>query len=245
MTTIPNDSFRLPEAGTEASRGLHIRPKTGSRKNGESWARHSHLTEGLIRLFDIVIALAALVALLPMMLITVLAIILTDRGPIIFAHTRIGRYGQTFKCYKFRSMRVNSAQLLRDLLQSDPIAREEWERDHKLRDDPRITPIGAFLRKSSIDELPQLFNVLSGEMSIVGPRPIVIDEVRRYGRYFKHYCSVRPGITGLWQVSGRNDVSYRRRVACDVVYTRSKSVGGNLKIIAATVPSVLMRSGSY
>ncbi len=241
MTTVPNDSFRMSDAAMAPA----LRPRTTAPKNAKGSMNARGMTDALIRLFDIVIALAALVALLPMMLLTVLAIVLTDRGPIIFAHTRIGRYGETFKCYKFRSMRVNSAQLLRDLLESDPTAREEWDRDHKLRHDPRITPIGAFLRKSSIDELPQLFNVLYGEMSIVGPRPIVVDGVFRYGRYFKHYCSVRPGITGLWQVSGRNDVSYRRRVACDVVYTRSQSVGGNLKIIAATVPSVLMRSGSY
>ena len=128
---------------------------------------------------------------------------------------------------------------------SDPIARLEWEKDHKLRNDPRITRLGSFLRKSSLDELPQLFNVLRGEMSLVGPRPIVDAEVVRYGRYFADYCSVRPGITGLWQISGRNDVSYRRRVALDVAFARARSRSLYVRILAGTVPSVLVRRGSY
>ena len=150
-----------------------------------------------------------------------------------------------FKCLKFRSMLVDADRRLQELLAQDPVARAEWERDHKLRDDPRITALGSFLRRSSVDEIPQLFNVLRGEMSLVGPRPIVAAEVPRYRRYINHYCSVTPGITGLWQVSGRNDVSYRRRVALDVTYARSKSLLFDLKILAATVPAVLLRKGSY
>jgi len=198
-----------------------------------------------MRAADVVIASLALLFFAPLMLVVALAVYATDPGPVLFGHLRVGRYGRPFKCLKFRSMAVNAQELLRDLLANDAAARAEWAADHKLRNDPRITPIGRFLRKSSLDELPQLFNVIRGEMSIVGPRPIVLDEVVRYGRYFEVYCQVRPGITGLWQVSGRNDTSYRRRVACDVTYVRSQSLVGNFQIIAATVPSVLQRSGSY
>jgi lipopolysaccharide/colanic/teichoic acid biosynthesis glycosyltransferase len=142
-------------------------------------------------------------------------------------------------------MLVDSDARLRQLLAESPEARAEWERDHKLRNDPRITALGSFLRRSSLDELPQLFNVLTGEMSLVGPRPIVTAEVKRYGRRFGHYCSVRPGITGLWQVSGRNDVSYRRRVAIDTCYAQRQSLALDLRILVATIPSVLLRKGSY
>ena len=128
---------------------------------------------------------------------------------------------------------------------SSPAARAEWTRDHKLRFDPRVTHLGAFLRRSSLDELPQLLNVLRGEMSIVGPRPIVEAEISRYGRRFRHYCSVKPGITGLWQVSGRNDVSYRSRVALDCLYVRAKCPWLYIWIVVATIPAVLMRKGSY
>jgi lipopolysaccharide/colanic/teichoic acid biosynthesis glycosyltransferase len=142
-------------------------------------------------------------------------------------------------------MRVNSAQLLRELLETDPVALAEWTRDQKLRRDPRITKLGSFLRATSIDELPQLFNVLRGEMSIVGPRPIVEDEVTRYRRFFSDYAAVKPGITGLWQVSGRNNTTYRRRVALDVAYAKHKSVSFDLLILAKTVPAVLFARGSF
>lgn len=194
---------------------------------------------------NVSIAVAALVFFLPLMILVALAIWCQDRGPIFFAHKRIGRGGSKFPCLKFRSMAVDAQERLQDLLARDPAAREEWERDHKLRNDPRVTRLGAFLRKTSLDELPQLINVIRGEMDVVGPRPIVDDEVAKYGARFKHYCSVNPGITGLWQVSGRNDTSYRSRVAMDCVYARSKSIGLDLKVMAATVPAVLMRKGSY
>jgi len=194
---------------------------------------------------DIVISAFAILILAPLFIVISILILIFDPGPIIFKHTRIGRAGQSFRCLKFRSMCVDADVRLKKLLESDEQARAEWARDHKLKDDPRISPIGRFLRKTSIDELPQLFNVLRGEMSIVGPRPIVAAEVPRYGRYFSVYCSVRPGITGLWQVSGRNDVSYRRRVAMDTVYCRSADVSLYIWIVIATVPSVLMSRGSY
>jgi len=203
------------------------------------------LSLAIIRLLDIVLALALLVFLAPMMLVIAVCTWVADPGPILFAHRRIGRDGTPFPCLKFRSMAVDAADRLRDLLARDPAAREEWARDHKLRNDPRIVGIGRFLRRSSLDELPQLFNVLRGEMSLVGPRPIVAEEIERYGRYFARYCQVKPGITGLWQVSGRNDVSYRRRVAIDVKFASEKSVGLYLRILVMTVPMVLLSRGSY
>ena len=197
------------------------------------------------RVLDIAIALAMLVFTAPLLVAIAVTIRLQDNGPALFAHRRIGRGGRSFECLKFRSMVPDAEARLRTLLETDPRARREWEADHKLRRDPRLTAIGPFLRKSSLDELPQLFNVLRGEMSIVGPRPIVQAEVVRYGAAFRHYCSVRPGITGLWQVSGRNNVSYRRRVALDRLYARSKNLSTDLKILALTVPAVLSRNGSY
>ncbi len=194
---------------------------------------------------DIILTILALVFLAPLMFVVGAVVWLQDGGPCFYAQTRIGRGGITFKCLKFRSMLVDADQRLLALLARDPVAKAEWERDHKLRNDPRITAIGSFLRRSSLDEIPQLVNVLRGEMSLVGPRPIVAAEASRYGRYMRDYCSVTPGITGLWQVSGRNDVSYRRRVALDVTYARSKSLWLDLKILAATIPAVLLRKGSY
>ncbi|WBH18205.1 sugar transferase [Sphingomonas radiodurans] len=196
-------------------------------------------------MMDLAVALIALAFFLPLMLVIATIIYVTDPGPVFFAHRRVGRGGRHFRCLKFRSMAVNAEELLAELLAKDAEARAEWARDHKLKNDPRITAIGGLLRKSSLDELPQLFNVLRGEMSLVGPRPIVDAEVLRYGRYFAHYCSVRPGITGLWQVSGRNNTSYRRRVAFDVTYSRSRSALFDAKILVMTVPSVMLARGSY
>ena len=197
------------------------------------------------RIIDFVLALGALIFFLPLMTIAAIAVKLQDGGPVLFGHGRLGRDGERFKCLKFRSMVIDSDQRLKALLARDPVARREWEKDHKLKNDPRITWLGRFLRTSSIDELPQLFNVMRGEMSLIGPRPIVDAEVPRYGRWFKHYCSVRPGISGLWQVSGRNDVSYRRRVALDRLYVRRRSFTFNLWIVMRTIPAVLKRDGSY
>ncbi|OAN66504.1 sugar transferase [Sphingomonas sp. TDK1] len=180
-----------------------------------------------------------------MMLLIAICTYVADPGPILFAHRRVGHGGKMFPCFKFRSMAVDAAERLKELLENDPAAREEWARDHKLRNDPRIVGIGRFLRKSSLDELPQLLNVLRGEMSLVGPRPIVVDEIERYGRYFSKYCEVKPGIAGLWQVSGRNDVSYRRRVAMDVKFAEKQSVTLYFKILVLTVPMVLLSRGSY
>jgi lipopolysaccharide/colanic/teichoic acid biosynthesis glycosyltransferase len=194
---------------------------------------------------DISLALIALIAFTPLMLL-VAALVATERsGPILFRHTRIGLHGRHFRVLKFRTMHVDGDALLAAHMAAHPVAAAEWALDHKLRKDPRVTRLGTFLRRSSLDELPQLFNVLVGDMSIVGPRPIVQSEVARYGRFFKAYCSVRPGITGLWQVSGRNNVSYHRRVLMDALYARRKCVAFDIKLILATIPAVLARKGSY
>jgi lipopolysaccharide/colanic/teichoic acid biosynthesis glycosyltransferase len=197
------------------------------------------------RLFDIVVSLALLIFFAPFIFLIVVAIYLEDGGPIIFAQSRLGFGGKAFKCLKFRSMGVDAQARLAALLEQSAEARAEWERDHKLKADPRITLVGGVLRKLSLDEIPQLLNVLVGDMSLVGPRPIVQAEIWRYGARFKHYCSVRPGLTGLWQVSGRSDASYRSRVAMDVIYAKKRGFLLDLKILAATVPAVILGRGSY
>ena len=168
-----------------------------------------------------------------------------DGAPVLYAHYRVGKNGRLFRCMKFRSMLRNSEQVLAALLRDDPVARAEWERDHKLTTDPRITTIGRFLRKSSLDELPQLLNVLRGEMSLVGPRPITVAELTRYGRVRWHYLSVRPGLTGLWQVSGRNNTTYEERVALDQRYVEQRSLWLDACILVKTVRVVLLREGAY
>jgi exopolysaccharide production protein ExoY len=202
-------------------------------------------TDGVIRALDFVVASAMLVCLAPLMLFTMLAITLQDGRSAIFAHRRYGRDGRTFLCYKFRSMAADADVRLARVLAHDPVARAEWNRDHKLRNDPRITPVGRFIRKTSLDELPQLFNVLKGDMSLVGPRPIVAAEVSRYGKHFRTYCSVRPGVTGIWQISGRNEVGYRRRVAMDSILARQLTPALYLRILLGTARSVLTTHGAY
>lgn len=201
--------------------------------------------ESLREIVSVAISLVLLVLLLPLFVMIALAISSQDRGPVLFSQERIGRNGRPFRCLKFRSMAVDAEQRLADYLACDADARQEWARDHKLKSDPRITPIGAYLRRSSLDELPQLINVIRGDMALVGPRPIVAAEVHRYGHRFRHYCRVKPGITGLWQVSGRNDVSYRRRVAMDALYARTRTLAGDALILFQTIPAVLLRKGSY
>ena len=194
---------------------------------------------------DVILACAVLLFFAPLMAVIACAISLTSRGPILFRQQRLGLGGRTFVCLKFRTMRQDSAELLAELLARDRFARGEWERTHKLRDDPRTSRFGAFLRKTSLDELPQFFNVLAGQMSIVGPRPIVQEEAYLYRKYISSYYAVKPGITGLWQISGRNHTTYRRRVACDVRYVRSRNAYRDLAIIALTVPTVLLGRGAY
>jgi exopolysaccharide production protein ExoY len=196
------------------------------------------------RAFDILFALAVLVVVAPLMII-LFGLVKLDGGPAVFSHRRIGQNGRPFQCLKFRSMYTDSAARLEDILRTSAQARAEWAKDHKLRNDPRMTSLGRFLRASSLDELPQLFNILRGEMSVVGPRPIVEAEMVKYGARIENYRRMRPGLTGLWQISGRNDVDYRRRVAMDVLYSRRISFLLDVKIVVMTVPAVLLSKGSY
>ena len=233
--------------GVEAERVLDLmdeRKDTGIFRAFSTRSIKHNNSSGL-RALDLTVAIAALVFLAPLMAVIALAIWITGGGPLLYRHARLGRDGTKFWCVKFRSMHTDGDRILADHLTRDPEACAEWARDRKLRNDPRISTVGRFLRKTSLDELPQLFNVLAGDMSIVGPRPIVEAEIPLYGHYIQHYYAVRPGITGLWQVSGRNNTSYRRRVACDVSYVRSKSAGQDLRIMAMTVPVVLLAKGAY
>ena len=197
------------------------------------------------RALDIFGAGVALVLLAPFFLIVAL-MVRADGGPAFFAHQRVGRGGKLFGCLKFRSMVVDSQARLESLLANDPVARAEWEATRKLKNDPRITRIGGFLRSTSLDELPQLINVLRGEMSLVGPRPVQEAEIDRYyGASAAHYMAVRPGITGLWQVSGRSETSYESRVALDVTYVSRPSLLADLSILLRTPVAVLSRRGAH
>lgn len=196
------------------------------------------------RVIDVVGAIVLAAVLLPLMLPILVAMGISS-GSILYRHRRVGQNGRIFKCYKFRTMVPNADKVLQDFLDRDPALKAEWLQDHKLRDDPRITFIGRFLRRTSLDELPQVWNVLKGEMSLVGPRPVVKEELLRYGRNVSAYLSVRPGITGLWQVSGRNDMDYRRRVAIDVYYVRNRTVLLDFYILLKTTGVVLSGSGAY
>ena len=198
----------------------------------------------LKRLFDIVVASALLLFLGPLMLLIALAVG-WGGGPVVFSHTRVGRGGQLFGCMKFRSMVPNASEVLADLLARDPQAQREWQKSYKLKNDPRITPFGHFLRKSSLDELPQLINVLKGDMSLVGPRPVVPDELDRYGDSKVYYLEVRPGLTGLWQISGRSDLDYDRRVSLDTWYVRNWTLWHDILILFKTVLVVPAKAGAY
>lgn len=185
------------------------------------------------RIIDVLGAIVGLSFFAPLMLVIAL-LVKREGGDAIFSHERIGRDGKSFKCLKFRTMVPNANEKLTALLESDPDARAEWERDHKLTNDPRITRLGAFLRKTSLDELPQFINVLRGEMSLVGPRPITAEECKKYGDSYGLYIKYRPGITGIWQVSGRNDISYPARVALDSQYAINQSIYLDVVILLRT-----------
>lgn len=196
------------------------------------------------RITDIVIASVALVFVFPLLLVVATLIRLQDGGKAVYAQKRYGRNGRTFSCYKLRSMVANADVRLQEILATDPEARAEWEETQKLVNDPRITPLGHFIRKTSIDELPQLINIIRGEMSLVGPRPIVENEIAKYGEYYRDYCAVRPGLTGLWQVEGRSDTTYEERVQLDVKYASSRTFTGDIMIMLRTVPAVLLSKGA-
>lgn len=194
------------------------------------------------RALDVVLAIAISPVLLPVIGVLWLVTI-RDGGKGFFGHTRIGRNGKAFRCWKLRTMVVDAEQKLKDYLDGNPEAALQWERDFKLEDDPRITAFGKFLRKTSLDELPQIWNVLKGEMSFVGPRPVVRNELNRYGQARHVYQSMTPGITGLWQVSGRNEISYDTRVALDVAYSQSVSFWSDTVILLKTFGAVTKLTG--
>lgn len=193
---------------------------------------------------DIIGAISALILTSPLFLFIAYKI-RQDGGSAFYSHERIGKNGKPFKCIKFRSMIMNSQEVLDELLANDEEARTEWERDFKLKNDPRITPVGRFIRKTSLDELPQLFNVLKGEMSLVGPRPVIDEERKYYGDHWDEFLSVKPGMTGLWQVSGRNDTTYDERVRLDVEYIRGWSLWMDIKIAYKTIFIIINPKGAY
>ncbi len=207
------------------------------------------VTEGisrrLKRIVDLAVAGTALIILGPLMLLAALLIKITTPGPVFYRHRRLGRNMREFNVLKFRTMYHNADKILEEILKNDPVKRAEFEKNFKLKDDPRITPIGKWLRKLSIDELPQLLNVLAGQMSLVGPRPIVDKEISYYLDYSLLLFRVPPGLTGLWQISGRTDTSYEERVRLDTRYVREWSIFGDLAIIFKTIPVVLSRKGAY
>jgi undecaprenyl-phosphate galactose phosphotransferase len=195
------------------------------------------------RMLDIAVAGLALACMSPLLL-AVAMLVKSDGGPALYAHTRIGQSGRRFPCLKFRTMVIDAELRLQQLLATDPAAAAEWAATQKLTADPRVTGIGTVLRRTSLDELPQLLNVLRGQMSLVGPRPIVAAEVARYGDNIASYYAVRPGVTGLWQVSGRSETSYARRVQLDTTYVRNWSFWQDLAILLRTIPAVLARRGA-
>lgn len=197
------------------------------------------------RIFDLLCVIPGIVVLLPVFIAIALIIKISVGGRVFYFHQRIGKHGKPFYCIKFQSMYANSKEMLEQLLASDPVIREEWQTAFKLKNDPRITPIGRWLRKTSLDELPQLFNVLIGNMSLVGPRPIIKDEISRYRDGFYFYQLVMPGISGLWQVSGRSETDYSDRVRLDEWYVKNWSLWYDIVILIKTVSVVLKRSGAY
>ena len=197
------------------------------------------------RVFDLVLTIFGGLMISPVLLLITLFVAVENHGSVIFAHRRIGKNGCTFPCYKFQSMVPNAQEKLEEYLAQNPEARREWEESFKLTNDPRVTKLGAFLRKTSLDELPQLWNVIRGDMSLVGPRPIVEAEIERYGDCFREYTMVLPGITGMWQASGRSDTTYEERVAMDTWYVRNWSVWVDIMYLFKTVKAVFCGKGAY
>lgn len=194
------------------------------------------------RALDLIVCIPALIVFAPLMAFIALA--LRWSGPVLFKQERIGIDGRKFSIFKFRTMSVDAEKRLAAMLAQNPEARREWDATRKLSIDPRVTPIGRLLRLCSFDELPQLFNVLHGDMSIVGPRPIIAPEMAMYNRYIVHYLNVKPGLTGMWQVSGRSGTTYRRRVACDIFYSRHACLSEDIKVLFKTIPAVIRADGA-
>jgi len=200
---------------------------------------------GIKRLLDILFVFFGGILILPFLLLIALMIKITSRGPVLYKHKRLGKDGKPFYTYKFRTMKKDAEEQLKKLLDSDPAIMEEWKKNHKLKNDPRITAVGRILRRTSFDEFPQLINIIKGEMSLVGPRPIVYDEKEKYGDDFDRIFSIKPGLTGLWQVSGRSDTNYHERISYDTYYLQSWSVWLDLWIILKTFGSIIFGKGAY
>lgn len=225
----------------EAVLAMHPLPSTARRPAPR---RPAAVEEPLYGALNRTVAAVLLLLLAPLMLLVAWRIRREDGGPVLFAHWRVGRHGRLFRCLKFRTMVQRADEVLGELLLADPEAMAEWQRDRKLRRDPRVLRVGRFLRTTSLDELPQLFNVLRGEMNLVGPRPVTVQEIPRYGDCKRHYFAVKPGITGLWQVSGRNNLSYEQRVALDARYVEERSPWGDLRILMRTAVVLVTRDGA-
>lgn len=228
----------------EVTRSVEIPANSAARQLSSRMRilRAHHYDAYAKRALDLLLAVMLLPLLLPVIAALALAV-RRDGGPAFYGHVRVGRNGKAFRCWKVRTMVVNADQRLRELLDRDPEVAAIWYREFKLDKDPRITAFGRFLRKSSLDELPQLWNVIVGEMSFVGPRPVISAEIEKYGKHSPSYYACLPGITGLWQVSGRNDLSYDERVQLDVQYSRKKSFLMDTKILLMTVKSVIGGTG--
>lgn len=245
-----SEESRMAEASESVSKAALDFSESGdggyARTRGEQGTPSSLLRYRTIkRVIDILVVLLGLPVLLPALLIVAAVVKFTSPGPVFFSHRRICREGAFFSMWKFRTMCVNSSEVLEQYLTKHPEARAEWNKTHKLRIDPRITSVGMFLRRYSLDELPQAWNVILGQMSMVGPRPIVAAEVEKYGQYFELYCRVKPGVTGLWQVSGRSKLTYEERVQLDSYYVERWSLLRDVWILLATFKSVVNRDGAY
>lgn len=232
-------AFPFDASGTPVSGEFAVGEPGVTRKVQELIERQPRHSRVLKRTGDIVFSLAMLSLCSPLLVLLVLLVKITSRGPVFYVQQRVGRGYRQFGCIKFRTMRRDADRILSAVLAASPDLQEEFRNDFKLRNDPRITRLGRFLRRSSLDELPQFVNVLRGEMSVVGPRPIVSQELPRYGKRMEEVLAVRPGLTGLWQVSGRNNLSYRKRVQLDLYYARYRSLKMDMRILLRTIRVVL------
>ena len=242
--------YQSPESRTAAIEGSYSFTETVGRSPERSQRTNRVPSEFfryrvIKRCCDVSLVLISMPLILVLLGVVAAVVMWSSPGPVFYSHRRIRKGGAFFSMWKFRTMCVNSGEVLEDYLARHPEAQAEWNETHKLRRDPRITPLGAFLRRYSLDELPQLWNVLMGQMSLVGPRPIVAAEVEKYGDCFEWYCRVRPGLTGLWQVSGRSELSYDARVALDFQYVERWSLTKDFVILLKTFASVVNQDGAF
>jgi exopolysaccharide production protein ExoY len=227
---LKSDAGRLPESSDGELEYLKM--------------NHSYALKSMKRIVDIAAALLFFVAFSWLYILLCLGVLLTSGAPVLYSQKRCGKNGTIFRFYKFRSMIRNSAAVLENHLEENPNAKQQWTDFQKLENDPRITRFGSFIRRTSLDELPQFWNVLKGDMSLIGPRPCMVNQRELYGAHWAHYCAVRPGLTGLWQVSGRNKLNYKQRVALDVQYVETLSVHRDISIFIRTAWVVLTGHGS-